>query len=224
MRKPPCAPLLPPCAVCVPLLSPCAVFCARLDTSIALQVEKFHADAEERRKEKEAARIRREAAQAARCVEGVLVARAGRCCQCIQLGKKPGKQTIVPPLCCTCMRAGLHYGSHGLWHPAAPPCSHVVGPAITWDWSVTSWVPLLFALRAKASPLIVTACQSQQNQRLVTSIHLHCVCVSAGGCVRREKRLREMAAALAAGGSGTLDPSDPAAAAAAADSGEELAT
>jgi hypothetical protein len=38
-----------------------------LDTSIALQVEKFHADAEERRKEKEAARIRREAAQAARC-------------------------------------------------------------------------------------------------------------------------------------------------------------
>lgn len=46
----------------------CAVGCVRrLDTSIALQVEKFHADAEERRKEKEAARIRREAAQAARC-------------------------------------------------------------------------------------------------------------------------------------------------------------
>lgn len=49
----------------------CACFAScrcRLDTSIALQVEKFHADAEERRKEKEAARIRREAAQAARCV------------------------------------------------------------------------------------------------------------------------------------------------------------
>lgn len=51
--------LLPP--VCLPT---CA---CRLDTSIALQVEKFHADAEERRREKEAARIRREAAQAARC-------------------------------------------------------------------------------------------------------------------------------------------------------------
>jgi hypothetical protein len=40
--------------------------CCRLDTSIALQIEKFHADAEERKKEKEAARMRREAAQAAR--------------------------------------------------------------------------------------------------------------------------------------------------------------
>uniref|UniRef100_A0A383VPI7 PHD-type domain-containing protein n=1 Tax=Tetradesmus obliquus TaxID=3088 RepID=A0A383VPI7_TETOB len=39
---------------------------SRLDTSIALQIEKFHADAEERKKEKEAARMRREAAQAAR--------------------------------------------------------------------------------------------------------------------------------------------------------------
>jgi hypothetical protein len=39
---------------------------SRLDTSIALQIEKFHADAEERKKEKEAARLRREAAQAAR--------------------------------------------------------------------------------------------------------------------------------------------------------------
>jgi hypothetical protein len=42
------------------------VLCCRLDTSIALQIEKFHADAEERKKEKEAARMRREAAQAAR--------------------------------------------------------------------------------------------------------------------------------------------------------------
>jgi hypothetical protein len=38
----------------------------RLDTSIALQMEKFHADAEGKRREKEAARARREAAQAAR--------------------------------------------------------------------------------------------------------------------------------------------------------------
>lgn len=38
----------------------------RLDTSIAIQIEKFHADAEERKKEKEAARLRREAALAAR--------------------------------------------------------------------------------------------------------------------------------------------------------------
>lgn len=43
-----------------------------MDTSIALQVEKFHADADERRKEKEAARIRREAAQAARCAASVV--------------------------------------------------------------------------------------------------------------------------------------------------------
>eukprot|EP00879_Flechtneria_rotunda_P023010 GHRR01024322.1.p1 GENE.GHRR01024322.1~~GHRR01024322.1.p1 ORF type:complete len:526 (+),score=186.96 GHRR01024322.1:244-1821(+) len=39
---------------------------SRLDTSIQIQIEKFHADAEERKKEKEAARLRREAAIAAR--------------------------------------------------------------------------------------------------------------------------------------------------------------
>lgn len=132
--------------VCVALLPPCAVLCARLDTSIALQVEKFHADAEERRKEKETARIRREAAQAARCVGGgvggtrwtllsVYSVFAWLCGQLFswaksqanteytqQLGTKPGKHRIVTPLCCTCMR--VHYGSHGLWHPAAP---HAVG-------------------------------------------------------------------------------------------------
>jgi hypothetical protein len=43
--------------------------CARsLDSSIQLLAEKYHADAEERRREREAARLRREAAQAARCV------------------------------------------------------------------------------------------------------------------------------------------------------------
>lgn len=50
----------------------CGVACChhnRLDTSIALQVEKFHADAEERRKEKEAARMQREAAHVARYVQ-----------------------------------------------------------------------------------------------------------------------------------------------------------
>lgn len=45
----------------------CICAARRLDTSITLQVEKFHADAEERRREREAARARREAAQAARC-------------------------------------------------------------------------------------------------------------------------------------------------------------
>jgi hypothetical protein len=64
-----CAPADALCRAVRPLLLLCPLLrYARLDTSIALQVEKFHADAEERRKEKEAARIRREAAQAARCV------------------------------------------------------------------------------------------------------------------------------------------------------------
>lgn len=56
----------------------------RLDTSIALQVEKFHAEAEGRRKEREAARLKREAALAERWVWrtpawAVVVARASAC-------------------------------------------------------------------------------------------------------------------------------------------------
>lgn len=192
----PCAPLLPPCAVCV--CGPAAAMCC-----VVRQAGHQHrpAGGEVPRGCRGEAQGEGDGAHPAGGSAGGTVRRRG-CwwhtldaavsvfCVClalwsaVQLGKKPGKHRIHSTAGHKARQtqnshtAVLHLHACALWQPRlvasrGAPCS---GRHLRLE--CRSWVLLLFAPRATASPLIVTACQSRTTKAHHKYIHLHCVCAS----------------------------------------------